>query len=191
MSVETELAAVVATTRGLFAAAACSCALADDDGAGLTFVAADGAGADEIVGVRLPVSRGIVGFVALSGQPIGIGDVARDDRFARDVAESTRYVPTSILAAPLLDADGEVIGVLEVLDPARGDDESRLGGRRGTAAELAALTVVASQAAAVVRLARRAAPGGSALDDVLDGLDDVDQRVVVQVLDAVLDRVRR
>jgi signal transduction protein with GAF and PtsI domain len=107
----------VAAPRVLFGAAACSIALVDDNGYDLTFVASDGAGADEIVGVSIPVSRGIAGWAAMSGQPIAVRDVASDARFARDVAESTRYVPRAILAAPLLDTDGEVIGVASVLDP--------------------------------------------------------------------------
>lgn len=151
MTVSPELAAALVSTRALFGAAACSCALTSDDGAGLTFVAADGAGADKIVGVSIPVNKGIAGWVALSGQPTAIADVARDERFARDVAESTDYVPTSILAAPLLDADGEVLGVLEVLDPSRSGD-SALGGQRGAGVELAVLAVVASQIAAVIGL---------------------------------------
>ena len=93
MSLETELQAACAATRGLFGAAACSCALALDEGAELEFVAADGAGAENIVGVRLPIGRGIAGFVALSGQPIAITDVANDERFARDP-----YSPTSTAA---------------------------------------------------------------------------------------------
>lgn len=190
MSVETELAALVASTRGMFAAAACSCALASEDGSRLTFAAADGAGAAQIIGVSLPVSRGIVGFVAMSGQPMAVADVTRDDRFARDIAESTSYVPTSILAAPMLDLDGEVIGVLEVLDATHGDEETRLGGQRGTVAELAALTVVASQAAAVVRLTRRLDPAEDGLATALDALDDIDRRAVVDVLSAVIDRLR-
>ena len=100
----------------------------------------------------MPVSRGIAGWVALTGQPIAIGDVTRDERFARDVAEATAYVPTAILAVPLLDDEGETIGVIEVLDPSRSDDESRLGSQRGTAVELAALTVIGAQVATIVRL---------------------------------------
>ncbi len=53
----------------------------------------------------------------MSGQPIAVRDVQADARFARDVAESTHYVPTAIYAAPMLDADGEVLGVVSVLDP--------------------------------------------------------------------------
>jgi signal transduction protein with GAF and PtsI domain len=152
MTMTAELQAGVSATRALFGAAACSCALAAEDGAALRFVAADGVGAAEIIGVTLPVGRGIAGWVALTGQPIAVGDVTRDERFARDIAEATEYVPTSILAAPLLTPEGETIGVIEVLDPLRTDDLSALGGQRGTGAELAALTVVASQISTVVRL---------------------------------------
>jgi signal transduction protein with GAF and PtsI domain len=107
----------VAAVRELFDAAACSCALASPDGSALTFVAADGAGAAEVVGVEVPVGRGLVGWAAMSGQPVAVRDVRTDARFARDIAESTGYVPTMILAAPFFDGGGEVLGVLEVLDP--------------------------------------------------------------------------
>jgi signal transduction protein with GAF and PtsI domain len=107
----------VAAIRALFGAAASSVALVDPDGATLRFVASDGAGADAIVGVQLPVGRGIAGWAVMSGQPIAVRDVASDSRFARDVAEATEYVPTVILAAPMFDEDGEALGVLSVLDP--------------------------------------------------------------------------
>ncbi len=107
----------VEAVRELFGAAACSVALVDDQGDELRFVASDGAGAEEIVGVSIPVSRGIAGWAAMSGQPIAVRDVQADPRFARDVAESTHYVPSSILAAPLMSADGDVVGVASVLDP--------------------------------------------------------------------------
>ena len=167
-TVVAELRATVSATRQLFGAAACSCALVDEDGERLTFVAADGVGADAIVGLSIPVSRGIAGWAAMSGQPITVTEVEKDARFARDVAESTQFVPNTIMAAPLMSVDGEVSGVIEVLDPDRAEEESRLGPRRGTAAELTALTVVAMQAAGVVRLGQRleAAEASPAFEDV-------------------------
>lgn len=104
--------------RALFGAAAASCALVTDSGDRLVFVAADGAGADRIRGVELPVGRGIAGWVVMADQAIAVSDVARDTRFARDVAEATEYVPNVVLAVPIPLPDGEVGGVLEVLDPA-------------------------------------------------------------------------
>lgn len=117
MTDSVDLASSVAAVRSLYAAAAASVALVDDDGGTLRFAAADGEGAAEIVGVELPVGRGIVGWAAMSGQPLSVRDVREDSRFARDVAEATHYVPTCILAAPLFDDSGEVLGVVEVLDP--------------------------------------------------------------------------
>jgi GAF domain-containing protein len=153
--VHTELQRTVASLRSVFAAAACSCALVEDDGASLRFAAADGAGADLIVGVPLPVTRGIAGWAAMSGEPIAVSDVDRDTRFARDVAESTNYVPRTILAAPI-DSDGEVLGVLEVLDPRTGGSD--------TGHDLAVLGLVASQLAVVLRW------GEEASDDPLEQL---------------------
>ena len=115
-TLEDVLGRSVQATRALFAAAACSVALVDEEGDTLTYVVADGAGAAEIVGVTIPVGRGIGGWAAMSGQPIAVRDVQSDARFARDVAESTNYVPSAILAAPLMTPEGEVIGVTSVLD---------------------------------------------------------------------------
>ncbi len=138
----------VESTRSLFSAAACSVALVDEDGSTLRFVASDGAGADEIVGVRIPVSRGIAGWAAMSGQPIAVRDVASDSRFARDVAESTHYVPTAIYAAPMIATDGEVLGVLSVLDPAVDEASDWTLNVLGTIAGLMALLTASDEASA-------------------------------------------
>lgn len=113
--------------RVLFRAAACSLAVLEADEEHLVFRAASGAGAAEVIGVRLPVNKGIAGWVVSSGQPIAVDDVRRDPRFARDVAESTGFVPTSILAGPM-DSPADTIGVIEVLDrtPAGGRDDFAL-----------------------------------------------------------------
>ena len=148
-NLERELQAAVTGIRGVFGAAACSFAQVEPDGATLRFAAAEGAGAEEIVGVTLPVSRGIVGWVAMSGEPIQVADVASDRRFARDVAESTNYVPSTIMAAPVLDAHGDTAGVVEVLDPA----EAAPGApARDAGRDLAILGLLASQLGSIIRL---------------------------------------
>jgi signal transduction protein with GAF and PtsI domain len=137
----------VQATRALFAAAACSVALVDDEGETLTYVVADGAGAAEIVGVTIPVGRGIGGWAAMSGQPIAVRDVQSDARFARDVAEATNYVPSAILAAPLVTPEGEVIGVTSVLDPSVDEASDWTLHVLGTLASHMALLVVGARAA--------------------------------------------
>ncbi|MGA8045663.1 MAG: GAF domain-containing protein [Dermatophilaceae bacterium] len=118
METRPDLTPAVAAVRDLFGAAAASCALVGEDGDRLTFVAASGAGAARILGVGLPVGRGIAGWVAMTDQAIAVRDVTKDTRFARDVAEATEYVPRAVLAAPVSTPHGDVAGVLEVLDPA-------------------------------------------------------------------------
>lgn len=162
---EPEVRATVARVRQVYGAAACSFASVEPDGATLRFVAADGAGADAITGVVLPVSRGIAGWVAMSGEAIAVAEVARDSRFARDVAESTDYVPTTILAAPVVDARGETVGVIEVLDPTvRGADSGH---------DLAVLELAAAGLASVSRLAAsHDALGSGLLRSLVDPDDD-------------------
>ena len=80
-----------------------------------------------------------------TGQPLVVSDVAADPRFDRATAESTGYVPRSILAVPVLD-DGGSIGVLEVLDR-RGDGGSGLR-------DLDLASVFARQAAVAIRASR-------------------------------------
>jgi GAF domain-containing protein len=109
------LQSVAEVARQLFDAAACSIALLDESTEELVFAVTVGAGAESVLGVRVPVQQGIAGYVVTTGQSIAIEDVTADPRFARDVAESTGYVPRSILAAPLETGAG-TIGVIEVLD---------------------------------------------------------------------------
>jgi GAF domain-containing protein len=109
------LRSITSAAMSLFGAAACSLALLDENQEELEFYVASGAGADEVVGMRVPMGQGIAGFVVSSGQPIAIEDVTRDPRFAAAFAEGTGYVPRSILAMPL-ETEREMLGVIEVLD---------------------------------------------------------------------------
>ncbi|MFD8496448.1 GAF domain-containing protein [Amycolatopsis sp. NPDC059657] len=117
VGLDEQLAAVVATAQHLTGATAGSVALLD--GGELVFRVATGPGAEGITGVRIPVGRGIAGWAVSSGQAVALDDVSQDPRFARDLAESIGYVPRGIVAIPL-DTDDEILGVLELLDPAPG-----------------------------------------------------------------------
>ncbi|MDQ3964226.1 MAG: GAF domain-containing protein [Actinomycetota bacterium] len=109
------LRSITIAAKALFDAAACSLAVLDEQTDELVFHVASGEGSSDVEGMRVPAGQGIAGWVVSSGQAIAIDDVARDRRFAGEVAESTGYVPRSILAMPL-ETDRAVIGVIEVLD---------------------------------------------------------------------------
>ncbi len=106
----------VRLARLAFSAAAASVFLHDERRDELVFEASSGAGEDVLVGRAIPAGRGIAGWVFATGETIAVADLARDARFDRSFAETTGYVPDTILAAPLL-RDDVTIGVLEVLDP--------------------------------------------------------------------------
>ena len=113
------LNSIVEAAARIFGAAAASIILVNEAEGVLEFKVAYGAGSGDLAGVRIPINQGIAGYVAMSGQPISISDVAQDTRFNKDFAKSTGYVPRSILATPLFIGE-RVIGVMEVLDKISG-----------------------------------------------------------------------
>lgn len=107
--------AVVRTAAGVFDAAAASVALVDPTTGELVFQAAWGAGASEIVGVRLAAGTGLAGSTALSGQATLVADCRGDERFAAQIAANTGYVPNTMLVVPL-NRERTTVGVLSLLD---------------------------------------------------------------------------
>jgi GAF domain-containing protein len=163
------LQSIVEAAARIFGGAAASILLVNEARRTLEFRVACGASNQELVGMSFPLDRGIAGYVAMTGQPIAVSDVRRDARFNRDFAESTGYVPGSILATPLLSGE-RVIGVMEVLDKIEGasfgmQDMELLG----IFARQAALAIEQSQQveaigdALVIGLRRLAADGASAV----------------------------
>ncbi|MCK2220402.1 GAF domain-containing protein [Actinomadura sp. ATCC 31491] len=153
---------VVEVARHVFDAAAASIFLMDGDTGELIFTAVSGKGEGHLPGTRFPRGTGIAGWVAASGQPMIADDVAEVAQFARHAAESTGYVPRSIMAAPLIRYE-ECIGVLEVLD--------RSDALRGELADVDLLALLATQAACGLELLLRlrrthAAAAGPGPDDV-------------------------
>lgn len=110
------LTSAVNMARAVFAAAACSILLLDKETKELVFEAVSGEGEAFLVGARFPAESGLAGWTLLSGEPLAVDDLTENQVFAREVAESTGYVPNALMVVPLLD-EGEVVGVMEVLDP--------------------------------------------------------------------------
>ena len=105
---------IVRTAAGVFDAAACSIALIDRTTGELVYQSSWGAGAKEIVGVRLDPGTGIGGSVVTTGQAEAV-DCRNDSRFAAQIAAGTGYVPYTMLVVPLK-RDDKPLGVLSLLD---------------------------------------------------------------------------
>ncbi|MBC8505870.1 MAG: GAF domain-containing protein [Anaerolineales bacterium] len=98
--------------------AAVSLALLDDEKESLVFYATT-ANADTILGKKVTVGQGIVGWVAQHNQGIIVPDVTQDPRFYGQFDKSTGFDTRSIACGPII-SEGEVIGVLQALNPLDG-----------------------------------------------------------------------
>lgn len=110
------LKSIVETAAQIVGSAAASLLLVNEEDEALEFRVAYGPADRDLVGTRFPYDKGIAGYVFMTGMPIATSNVKEDKRFNQDFAQSTGYVPDSILATPLISADDRVIGVMEVLD---------------------------------------------------------------------------
>jgi GAF domain-containing protein len=150
------LRSVVEVARAIFGAKASSIFLLDEETDELVFAAVAGEGEQHLVGMRIPSSTGIAGWVLVTRQPLILEDLENDPRFARDVAEATGYVPSGLMAVPLLHEES-ALGVLQVLDrPKRS---------RFTLQEMELLGLFANQAAIALDLLQRARRARAVLDD--------------------------
>jgi GAF domain-containing protein len=166
------LAAIVEVARAIFGARASSILLLDEEAEELVFEAVVGEGEDELLGMRFPAGKGIAGWVLATRTPLVIEDVRTDPRFASDVAEGTGYVPSGLMAAPLLH-DEDALGVLEVLDR----PEQSLFSLQ----EMELLGLFANQASIAVDLLLRARKAERVLRD-----DDAELAVVARLAAAIV-----
>jgi serine phosphatase RsbU (regulator of sigma subunit) len=66
--------------------------------------------------IRLPIGRGLAGWVAKHGSSLNLADAHSDSRFDASFDEVFGYRTTSILAMPVRSRQGRVVGVLELLN---------------------------------------------------------------------------
>ena len=80
--------------------------------------------------IRLPISRGIAGWVAAHGETVNLPDAYADPRFESEVDLRLGYRTKSLLCLPIRSKSDETIGVLQLLNkktgPFTGADENLL-----------------------------------------------------------------
>jgi GAF domain-containing protein len=139
------LHSIVEAAARIFQAAAASILLVNEAEGVLEFKVSTDKDNQKLIGTNFPLDQGIAGYVVMTGQPLAISNVEQDARFNRDFAQSTGYVPHSILAMPLVSGE-RILGVMEVLDkidaPSFGMQDMEL---LGLFARQAALAIELSQ----------------------------------------------
>jgi GAF domain-containing protein len=149
------LRSIVEVARSIFHARGSSIFLYDESTDELVFAAVANPDEQSLVGMRIPSSKGIAGWVLSSRTPLVIDDLKNDVRFAADFAEQTGYVPQGLMAVPLLH-DERALGVLQVLD--------RPSNSRFSLSEMELLGMFATQAAVALDLLAAARRARAALD---------------------------
>ena len=103
---------------------------------------------NNIVEIRLPVGKGLAGYVAKTGEVVNITDAYKDPRFNPEIDKKSGYKTHNVLCMPMKDKDGKIFGVFQFLNKREGPfgpgDESFID----------ALSVHASIALENARLAR-------------------------------------
>jgi len=121
-----------------------SIALTTDGGKMLRFETTAGPVADSILGRRIPVGEGVIGWTVRAREPVIVNKPKNDPRHAPAFAADLGQAPESLICVPLV-TEGEVVGAIELID--------RSGGF--TNAHLQLVELIAGQVARAVVTARR------------------------------------
>src|ERR1051325_2577494 len=82
--------------------------------------------------IRLPMGKGIAGYVAVTGETINIPDAYADPRFNAEIDRRTGYRTKTILSMPMKNKEGTIIGVFQLLNKSGGaftrEDEEFIDG---------------------------------------------------------------
>ncbi|MBD0301238.1 MAG: GAF domain-containing protein, partial [Tolypothrix sp. T3-bin4] len=73
-----------------------------------------------MVEIRIPANRGIVGYVASTGQALNISDAYKDPRFDPTTDRKTGYITRNILCLPVFNSANELIGVTQLINKQQG-----------------------------------------------------------------------
>ena len=77
-----------------------------------------------LIELRIPADRGIVGFVASTGETLNIPDAYQDPRFDPSSDKRTGYSTRNILCMPVFDSSGKPIAVTQLINKRQGSFNS-------------------------------------------------------------------
>ncbi|MBX2975562.1 MAG: GAF domain-containing protein [Ignavibacteriaceae bacterium] len=75
---------------------------------------------DDMEEIRLRIGQGLAGWVAQNGEIVNIQDATIDERFDSEIDKSSGYKTQSMLCYPIKNKNGVVVGVLQLLNSAKG-----------------------------------------------------------------------
>lgn len=95
--------------------------LVDSETGDLIFEIVVSSVSEKLLGLRLEKGKGIAGWVALTGKPLLIADVSKDERFEEGFDEKLNFSTRSIVCVPMKIKD-QVVGVIELINSFEEED---------------------------------------------------------------------
>lgn len=87
---------------------------------------------NNMVEIRLPIGKGLAGYVAKTGETVNITDAYKDPRFNPEIDRKSGYKTHNVLCMPMRNKDGKVVGAFQFLNRREGpfthEDESFIDG---------------------------------------------------------------
>ncbi len=114
-NIQTLLEAIIEKCMELMNAESASLMLLDNKKNELEFRVALGPKGKEVKPLRLPISKGIAGWVAREGKPLLIPNAYEDERFDSSFDARSGYVTKSIICVPL-SYQNKILGVVQALN---------------------------------------------------------------------------
>jgi putative nucleotidyltransferase with HDIG domain len=135
--------------------------LLDEDGQTTTCRFANGAGAEAVINLTVPVEKSIVGNTILTQQPLLIEDAQQDPRLNRRADSKTGLVTRTLMSVPMV-RQGKSIGAMQAIN--------KRNGQLFNQDDLFLFTNIANSAALAVENARLFAELQASYDLTLDAL---------------------
>ncbi len=76
---------------------------------------------NDVVEIRLPMGKGLAGYVAKTGETVNIADAYKDPRFNPEIDKKSGYKTHNVLCMPLHDKEGKIVGVFQLLNKRGGE----------------------------------------------------------------------
>ena len=71
---------------------------------------------NNMVEIRLPIGKGLAGYVAKTGETVNITDAYKDPRFNPEIDRKSGYRTHNVLCMPMRNKDGKIVGVFQLLN---------------------------------------------------------------------------
>ena len=74
----------------------------------------------DMVEIRLPVGKGLAGYVARTGEIVNITNAYQDPRFNPEIDKKSGYATQTVLCMPMRNREGVIVGVFQLLNKRTG-----------------------------------------------------------------------